>query len=793
MSVTRPTLPPKKVRPPLSLRARWRFFVMVSINLLLLAVVGGASLVLFFEQRQSLVYLHESTARQTRTAVQQSMADTLQLMAYISQTDTVPSDLQRLQNTQPALREISLIDSAGDEVSHVPPREGQPAPDWTQDPAWIAASAGQSYTGLIAGELVLAVPTNEGGVLIAQTDAQALLRSAVSTEMGRQGYVYLLSEDGTVLVSGPKLAFADPRLPHIPDLKRIGPSLKLYRGIQNQWVVGRAELIPGSGFYVVTETPLSELLTPLVRGIALWVLAITLTVIVGEWLLHRILRTVLKPLDVLRQGARAVGTGDYRYRIRLPADTDRELADLGRAFNEMIDRLQESQEQIDSYTHEMEEIVDLRARELSRKALQLETAAEVSRRIATIHDPRALIDEIIELVQSRFKIYYVEVLLVDTDTGMLVPSKGKRKSRLMPISLQDETTSVVAWVARHGQTLYVPYVSQESRYRYSPETPASQCELAIPLRFGGRVTGVLNMESEHRNSFPKDEIAVLESLANEVAGSLHNAEVFDALEKANRDLAQTTLQAKQGSMLKSRFLLNAAQKLRAPLDAIIGSAEVLLSGVYGALSETAQERQRLMLENGRQLQALIADMIDFSSIETGHLELSLGWVDLEPLLNEIMNATRALCQTAYADHSLTVRLNMEGELPPVWADLDRLRYILINLMSNAVKFTESGEVVLSTEVTDSDVLIRVKDTGPGIRDDQRAHLFEPFQHQRTGEMAEDQETGLGLPVARMLALLHGGDLTVDSMLHQGSTFTLQLPRRPEGAPPPPGEEKQAGA
>jgi signal transduction histidine kinase len=423
----------------------------------------------------------------------------------------------------------------------------------------------------------------------------------------------------------------------------------------------------------------------------------------------------------------------------------------------------------------MEEIVDLRARELSRKALQLEVAAEVSSKIATILDPRGLMRDVAELIQTRFKVYFVEILLIEEQEGIL--RSGNEKRNVQPIKISETSTSVIAWVARSGEPLYVPDVNEEPRYRRCPNIPASQCELAIPLKFGGKAIGVLNLEADHRDAFPKDEIAVLESLANEIAVSMHNAQVFDALQNANRDLAQATMQAKQANMLKSRFLLNASHKLRTPLNAIIGYSETMLSGVYGDFSETVIDRQQRILENGRHLLELIEDMFDLSSIESGNVELRLDAVAIKPLLEEVINASRAVMQTGYPDHQLNLRLDIADTLPPLWADLDRTRYILINLMSNAVKFTPSGEVTLSAVSENDQIVIRVKDTGPGIPDDELAVLFEPFQQERGSTASEGKGTGLGLPVSRMLAQLQGGDLTVETKLNQGSTFTLRLPCR----------------
>ncbi len=769
--------------------------MILGLNLLVVLVVGGSALILALEQRNAVLRLHETAVRQTRVAVLETVKDVQQVLVVAGTAD--PPDLDALLAAFPALHAISLLDADGVEVAHVPAGDVWPAREWGADPAWPAMHGGSAYAALVDQPpvLVIAAPAVGGGVLVAEADPAVFWESSVAPPVGQDGYVYLVSGEGMVLAGDSSLDPAERLRPAgfavFEKARRGKPSLRVYRGLHAEWVVGRAAPvsgIPGLDVYAITETPVTEFTPVVVRALALLALALGLTVVMGEWLIRRILRTVVGPLDTLRQGARAVMAGDYRYRVRVPPNTDRELVELGSTFNAMIERLADGQRQIDAYAHEMQEIVDLRARELSRKATQLEIAADVSSAIATILDPRDLPDRVVDLIRERFNVYYVELLLVDDQTGQIVPARSRRQSTPPGLTLHDANHSVIAWVARHGQTLYVPDVTQDERYRPSPDLPASRSELALPLRSDDRVIGVLNLEAEHRDAFPKDEIAVLESLANDIATSVHNAQVFDALETANRDLAQATLQANQANTLKSRFLLNASLKLRQPLDNIIGYSETIFSGIYGDLPADVMERQRRILESGRVLQALIEDMLDLSNIETGEMQLKLEWVNLPPLLEEVMNATRALHQTGYADHDLALRLDLmhlTEPLPPVWADIDRLRYILINLMGNAVKFTQSGEVVMSADFDEERVRIHVQDTGPGIGDVPLRYLFEPFQHQRGKVPPAGKGTGLGLPVSRLLAMRHGGDLTVTSVLHEGSTFTLNLPRHPDGAPPPP--------
>ncbi len=790
----RPTSPAAPLKSPRSLRARWRLYMMLGLNVLVGVVVTVATLVTALEQRQALLRLHKTGAAHVHTLTLQAVRDaqrTLQAATVPLEAGDAPQEvLAPLLQAQPAFEALIWAGTDGETLFSQPPGT---ASNWAEHPAFQAAHQGETYAHAEgAGIVFLAVPMENGAALLAQADAETLLKDAVVSPVGEQGYAYLVAEDGSWAAAPstltPAADFDPATLAIFKHTREGGAEMRLYRGVDGRWVFGQASADPTLGLTVITESPLSEFTPVFVRVVGLWGLALILTAGVGEWLIRRILRTVVGPLEMLRRSTHAVSAGDYGVRVRVPPNTDRELVELSEAFNMMVGQLSESQRKLDAYANELQEIVDRRARELARKAAQLEVAADVTRRLATIHKPQQLVETVVEMLQERFEVYHVEVWLTDENDGLLrccAPSDEKAE----PISLHAATSTVIGGVAASGQLVYVPDVTEEPRYRPSPHAPAARSELAIPLRFEGTVLGVLNLEADHRDAFERDRIEVLEALADEIAVALHNAQAFSALERANNELAQATLQANQANTLKSRFLYNMSQRLQGPLEEITSRSEAILSGLHGEIPEAAMAQQLRILEAGRVTQALVEDMLDLSALESGYLQLNLDWVELPPLLEEVTNAARALHMARYPDHKLDVRLDLmhlTEPLPPVWADIDRLRYILINLMDNAVKYTEAGEVVMSAEATEEYVLIHVRDTGPGVSEEQRRYLFEPFQHARTGAAPESVSgTGLGLPVSRLLAMRHGGDLLVETAVGKGSTFTLRLPRQPGGAPPPP--------
>jgi PAS domain S-box-containing protein len=238
----------------------------------------------------------------------------------------------------------------------------------------------------------------------------------------------------------------------------------------------------------------------------------------------------------------------------------------------------------------------------------------------------------------------------------------------------------------------------------------------------------------------------------------------------NRELALARQQAEESSRLKSQFLATMSHELRTPLNAIIGYTQLQLAGMVGDLSDEQQEFQERVLANSQHLLHLINEVLDLSKIEAGRIELANALFNLHYSLQEIMTQNNVLA----AKKGLTLSLEIADTLPEmVIGDRGRIKQIIINLVSNAIKFTDAGSITLTAARHDKQTYsICVTDTGVGIAHDKLEVIFEEFRQ------LEDQErggTGLGLPIARRLARMMGGDIAVSSEVGQGSQFTVYLP------------------
>ena len=227
--------------------------------------------------------------------------------------------------------------------------------------------------------------------------------------------------------------------------------------------------------------------------------------------------------------------------------------------------------------------------------------------------------------------------------------------------------------------------------------------------------------------------------------------------------------------LKDEFLANTSHELRTPLNGIIGITESLKDGVAGPLSPEAIENLCLIENSGKRLAHLVNDILDFSKLKNKDLTLSINAVDLYPISNLVLKLMTPLLN----GKSVEIINKINKEVPLINADENRLQQILYNLIGNAIKFTESGTITISTEERDKFLVIHVEDTGIGIPDDKINTIFNSFEQVDSSSERKYGGTGLGLAVTKQLVALHGGDIWVKSSLNKGSRFSFTIPISPE--------------
>jgi len=247
------------------------------------------------------------------------------------------------------------------------------------------------------------------------------------------------------------------------------------------------------------------------------------------------------------------------------------------------------------------------------------------------------------------------------------------------------------------------------------------------------------------------------------------------LAEQNELLRRQAFQLEQASAAKSQFLANVSHELRTPLNAIIGYTHLMLEGVSGALNASQNEKLGRVDSNARHLLSIINDLLDIARIESGKLPVQLERVAVPDLVDEVMTEVEPLI----AGTSLAVARSIAPDVPELRTDRQKVKQIILNLLSNALKFTPQGSVsiVLDYHAVDEEVSVAVSDTGIGISEENQSTIFEAFGQADSSYAKRHGGTGLGLSICRRLATILGGRITLVSKLGEGSTFTLFLPRR----------------
>jgi GAF domain-containing protein len=320
-----------------------------------------------------------------------------------------------------------------------------------------------------------------------------------------------------------------------------------------------------------------------------------------------------------------------------------------------------------------------------------------------------------------------------------------------------------------GTIVHIPDVLNDPEYTWAKaqELGNFRTILAVPMLREGVAIGVLGLTRSEVRPFTERQIELVSTFADQAAIAIENVRLFDEIQDKNRQL-------QQASEHKSQFVSSVSHELRTPLNAIIGLTEMMVTNAVRFGTEKAQEPLQRVHRAGTHLLGLINQVLDLSKIEAGKLELNPQTVQLAPLIDEVVGTARQLAQQN------TNRLVVEAQdnLGVLTVDPMRLRQILLNLLSNACKFTKEGEVKLQArKVADGRGWIEfaVADSGIGMTTEQQAKLFEEFSQAEATTAQRFGGTGLGLAITRKLARMMGGDVTVTSDPGKGSVFTVRLP------------------
>jgi signal transduction histidine kinase/CheY-like chemotaxis protein len=402
-------------------------------------------------------------------------------------------------------------------------------------------------------------------------------------------------------------------------------------------------------------------------------------------------------------------------------------------------------------------------KETEQRAAELQAINTVETALASELDVTALIHLVGEQTRNLFTADIAYVALLD-ETNNMINFPYTYGEDLSPIRFGEGLTTKVL---QTNEPLLINHELDRQIMEIGAtlvgKPPLSY--LGVPINMGGKAVGVLSVQStQEEGIFNENDARLLSIIASGVSTALHNAQLFSQTLQARAD-------AEQANAAKSAFLANMSHELRTPLNSIIGFTRIVRRKSDGLIPEKQIENLEKVLISSEHLLNLINTVLDIAKIEAGRMDVLAANFRIQALIDLCMNTSQPLIQP-----DVVLEKNAGDDLEFIYSDQDKIRQIVLNLLSNAAKFTEKGKIIVSVKpVGESHFCISVEDTGIGISEEAQTRIFNEFQQADNSSTRQYGGTGLGLTISRNLARLLGGDITVTSQPGVGSTFSLNLP------------------
>ncbi|HLF46273.1 MAG TPA: GAF domain-containing protein [Chitinophagaceae bacterium] len=419
-----------------------------------------------------------------------------------------------------------------------------------------------------------------------------------------------------------------------------------------------------------------------------------------------------------------------------------------------------------------------------QRASELATVNNITQALASQINLEELIDLVGDEIRQLFKANIVYLALLDKESN-IISFPYQYGDTMEPMKLGEGLTSKIIL---NGEPLLINKDVQELRVQMGVKMIGipSASYLGVPISVGEEVIGVLSVQStEQENRFNEDDLRLLQTIATSVGVALRKAKLFEEIHMAKMDAEEAKKTAEKANEAKSAFLSTVSHELRTPLTSVLGFAKIIKKRLDEKIFpitdrsdpktektiKQIEENLSVVVSEGQRLTHLINDVLDLAKIEAGKMEWNNEPVSIPEIAERAIAATTSLFET----NNLKLVKDIKTDIPDITGDKDKLIQVMVNLISNAVKFSLKGKVTCAVYQEKEEIIISIADTGIGIAPEDHAAVFEQFK--QVGDTLTDKPkgTGLGLPICKEIVEHHGGRIWLDSELGKGSTFYVAIP------------------
>ncbi len=762
-------------------------YVVLFVGLVTAVLVINAALDLYFvyrDNRRASIDVQREKAEAAAQKIESFVREIERQIGWVTQAQwaSLPVeqrrfDYIRLQRQVPAITELAQFDRQGREqlrVSRLSMDVVGAGTDHSADPAFVGAMANRVYFGPVyfrkESEPYFTMAVAHGGrsgVTVAEVNLKLIWDVVSQIRIGNSGYAYVVDRLGR-LVAHPDLSLVlrgtdMSRLGQVaaaiaPQGADAGPvDARNRAGIP---VLSAHATIPALNWIVFVELPTAEAQQPVIgaglRALALLVLGLLIAGLVAALLARR----MVVPIRAMQEGAQRIGRGDLGHRLAIR--TGDELESLADQFNRSAAALEES------YVT-LEQRVEDRTRELSESLEQQTATAGI---LQVISQSPTDVEPVLKAVVSAARRFCgaddATIVLREGDELALANHEGTLE-QLVGTRLPLDGSTTAGRAVLEGRTFHIPDIDGIAPGDFALTVDLSRrtnvrAVLSVPMLREGEAIGCILLRKPTAGPYAARQIELAETFAAQAVIAIQNVRLFTEIQEKSRQL-------EIASQHKSQFLANMSHELRTPLNAILGYTEMMVDGLYGDMPEKAQRVLERVQGNGRHLLGLINDVLDLSKIEAGQLTLAIEDYSVADMVATVVSATESLARAK----KIELRTAVSPGLPLGRGDARRLAQVLLNLVGNAIKFTDEGKVEIRARQDGDRFKISVIDTGPGIAKVDQAKIFEEFQQVDNTSTRKKGGTGLGLSISRKIVELHGGRIFVESEVGRGSNFKITIP------------------